>query len=522
MVLAALETRDDTSSPSQGGDPALGRSRTVQERISRHQHAADVMRARSVLVTACTMWMLSGVLDIAIHGTLGTGSLRFVLAVRFGTTIFHIAVVAPLFRSPLPAPRVANALIASVFPVSSFALMLIATRMGGLSSPYASAVFVIVMSQTITQPQPWRRGAQLAAISSLLYPAGMLTATLLDADLRAQLHDMRAIATFMTFLTLIAVGSFVAVRGGHVTWSLRQSVFESRKLGRYRLLKRIGKGGMGEVWRAEDRALRRNVALKILPPQAGRKPSAIARFEREIQATASIAHPNVVRIHDWGVTDDGVWYYAMDLLEGTDLQSVIRRCGPMPPALALHLLVPAAQGLAEAHRRGIVHRDIKPGNMFVVAPEGEPLRVELFDFGIAHTGDDAELTVTGMVMGTPGFMAPEVLAGAHGGPPADIYGFAASLYYALTGATPRETRNMPVSALVTSLPIELDAAISEALDAEPSRRPASLLVLANRLVAARLPWTGSWRIDQATALPPADQGPAAPPSFHSSVGGGRA
>jgi serine/threonine-protein kinase len=280
---------------------------------------------------------------------------------------------------------------------------------------------------------------------------------------------------------------------------------------------------MGEVWRAEDRALRRNIALKILPQEAGRKPSTIARFEREIQATASIAHPNVVRVHDWGVTDDGVWYYAMDLLEGTDLQTVIRRCGPMPPALALHLLVPAAQGLAEAHRRGIVHRDIKPGNMFVVvAADGEPLRIELFDFGIAHTGDDAELTVTGMVMGTPGFMAPEVLAGAHGGPPADIYGFAASLYYALTGATPRETRNMPVSALIASLPIELDAAISESLDAEPSRRPASLLELASRLAAVRLSWTGSWRIDQATAIPPASQDPAAPSSVNSSVGGRRA
>jgi len=483
----------------------------VQDRISRHQHAADVMRARSVLVAACTMWLFAGVLDVAIHGTLGNGSLRFILAVRFATTIFHVAVVAPLFRAPLPEPRIANALIASVFPATSFALTLIATHMGGLTSPYASGVLVIVMSQTITQPSPWKRGALFAVISSLLYPAGMLVATLLDADLRAQLHDMRAVTTFATFLAVVAVGSFVAVRGGHVMWSLRQSVFESRQLGRYRLLKRIGKGGMGEVWRAEDRALRRSVALKILPQEAGRKPSAVARFEREIQATASIAHPNVVRIHDWGVTDDGVWYYAMDLLEGTDLQSVIRRCGPMPPALALHLLVPAAQGLAEAHRHGIVHRDIKPGNMFVVADHGAPLRIELFDFGIAHTGDDAELTFTGVVMGTPGFMAPEVLAGAPGGVPADIYGFAASLYYALTGVTPRETHNMPVSALIAGIPAELNDAISDALDAEPSRRPAGALELANRLVAARLSWTGTWRIDQDHSIPPTAADPKAPP-----------
>ena len=109
---------------------------------------------------------------------------------------------------------------------------------------------------------------------------------------------------------------------------------------------------MGEVWRAEDRALRRSVALKILSPEHGKSPSSIARFEREIQATASIAHPNVVRIHDWGITDDGVWYYAMDLLEGSDLASVVPRCGPVPPALVVHLGVPVAHGLAEAHRKG--------------------------------------------------------------------------------------------------------------------------------------------------------------------------
>jgi serine/threonine-protein kinase len=279
-------------------------------------------------------------------------------------------------------------------------------------------------------------------------------------------------------------------------------VFESRKLGRYRLIKRIGKGGMGEVWRAEDRVLRRNVALKILLQEYGRKPDAVARFEREITATASIAHLNVVRIHDWGVTEDGVWYYAMDLLEGTDLHSLIRRCGPMPPALVLHLFVPAAHGLAEAHRHDIVHRDIKPGNMFVVAKDGEPQRIKLLDFGIAQTGDDAGLRLAGAVMGTPDFMAPEVLAGAAGGIPADLYGFAASAYYALTGRTPRETRNAPMSSLITGIPAALDDAITGALASDPSWRPASAVELANQLLAARLLWTGTWRIDVDPSTPP--------------------
>jgi len=274
------------------------------------------------------------------------------------------------------------------------------------------------------------------------------------------------------------------------------------RLGPFQLTERIGQGGMGEVWRAEDRALRRNVALKILSPEHGRKPSRVARFEREIQATASITHPNVVRIHDWGVTDDGVWYYAMDLLEGVDLSTVVKRCGPLPPALAIHLFIPAAGGLAEAHRHGIVHRDVKPGNMFVIAPEREPVRIELLDFGIARIGDEAELTLAGAVMGTPGFMAPEIVAGAPGNARADIYSFAAAMYYALTGKSPRDAKHVPASELDPKIPAKLDDVLVRALDAEPSRRQETADEFAEELAAVGLEWTGSFTIDRDHSLPP--------------------
>ncbi len=484
------------------------------ERIYRHQHAAEILRARSVLVAACILWVVCGAgLDLATHRWIGTGSLTFVLAVRFATTAFHVAVVLPLFRSPLPSPRVAEALAASVFPVSSFALMLIATLQGGLTSPYVTALFVIVMGQTIAWPSPWRTGVAYAALSSLIYPVGLLVATRFDADLRAQLHDGHSVAVFATYVAVIIAGAIIAVWGGHVMWSLRRSVFESRKLGRYRLLKRVGKGGMGEVWSAEDRALRRSVALKILSPEYGRKPAAVARFEREIQATAAIAHPSVVRIHDWGVTDDGVWYYAMDALDGADLATIVRRCGPLPPALALHLFVPAAGGLAEAHRNGIVHRDVKPANMFVVAPETQPQRLDLLDFGIARIGDDAELTQQGAVMGTPGYMAPEVLAGAPGSVAADIYGFAASLYFSLTGSSPRDAINAPASALIAGIPEDVDDALVRALDADPSRRHTTATELGAELARVNLEWTGSFPIDRMTSSipPPTTEDPTVDP-----------
>src|SRR5664279_4374765 len=213
---------------------------------------------------------------------------------------------------------------------------------------------------------------------------------------------------------------------------------------------------MGEVWRAQDRVLRREVALKILSPEHGRHPSSIARFEREIQATAEVAHPNVIRIHDWGVTDDGVWYYAMDLLKGMDLSSLVKHTGALPAGLVVHLGSGAASGLAESHRRGVIHRDVKPGNLFVVATEREPERLELLDFGIARADRDSELTNAGAVMGTPGFMAPEVMAGAPGGVPADVYGLGASLFYALTATTPEAANHVPASAMVGGVPLELD------------------------------------------------------------------
>lgn len=484
------------------GTPASAISATAQERISRHQHAAEILRARTILAVACTLWLVVGTgLDLITHHAIGSGSLSFVLVVRFSTTAFHLAVVLPLFRSPLPSRKVAVALGASVFPVTAFSLMLLATHMGGLDSPYVSAVFVAQMAQAIAFPFPWRYGIVLAALTTAVYPLGLLIATQVDPAMNAQLADSHSTFVFFTYCSVLLAGAIVCVWGGHVMWWLRQSVFESRKLGRYRLLKRIGQGGMGEVWRAEDRALRRKVALKILSHEHGKRPARVARFEREIQATAAITHPNVVRIHDWGVTDDGVWYYAMDLLEGLDLGSMIRRCGPLPPALALHLFIPAARGLAAAHASNVVHRDLKPGNMFVVATAQEPEHMELLDFGIARIGDDAELTQAGAVLGTPGFIAPEVLAGAPGGVPADIYGFCAALYFAVTGTTPRDSRHKPASEIVSGIPGKLDDVIVAGLDSEPSRRPHSADELAEMLAAVNLQWTGSFILDRDHSIP---------------------
>ncbi|MEO8554562.1 MAG: serine/threonine-protein kinase, partial [Kofleriaceae bacterium] len=161
----------------------------------------------------------------------------------------------------------------------------------------------------------------------------------------------------------------------------------------------------------------------------------------------------------------------------------------------------AAAGLAESHRRGVIHRDIKPANLFVVAPEREPERIELLDFGIARADAGSELTHAGAVMGTPGYMAPEVLAGAPGGIRADVYGLGASLYYALTGTSPKDAEHAPPSALVPGVPEALDDLIVGMLDRDPSRRPASVDEVAAALAACSTTWRGGWPIDRATTVP---------------------
>jgi len=460
------------------------------------------MRARSILAVAFTLWLVVGVpIDVLLHDALGSGSLAFIIVTRLVSSAFQTIVLVILWRSPPPSPRLTNALIASVFPISAFAITLMATHMGGIASPYAIVLCVGILVLVTAAPLRWQRGALLAGGSVAIYPLTMLVASAFDPMLHAQLHDPVARGQFIVFTGTLGAGAVCVAWAGHVMWSLQRSVFESRNLGRYRLIRRIGKGGMGEVWRAQDRALRREVALKILSPEHGRHPASIARFEREIQATAEVAHPNVIRIHDWGVTDDGVWYYAMDLLHGMDLSSLVRHTGALPAALVVYLGAGAANGLAESHRRGVIHRDIKPGNLFVVASSREPERLEILDFGIARADRDSELTNAGAIMGTPGFMAPEVLAGAPGGIPADVYGLGASLFYALTATTPDDANHVPASALVAGVPIELDDLIMRMLDRDPSRRPASLDEVVTRLGACGTSWTGSWPIDRETTVP---------------------
>jgi hypothetical protein len=268
------------------------------------------------------------------------------------------------------------------------------------------------------------------------------------------------------------------------------------RFGPYTVVALLGKGGMGEVYRAHDARLGRDVAIKVLPAAMASDAAALARFEREARAVAALNHPAIVALHDIG-TEDGVAYVVIELLEGETLRERLDRDGSIPPRRALAIAAQVAQGLGAAHARGIVHRDVKPENLFLL----DDGRVKVLDFGIARQASGEPVlpetvmtTQPGVVMGTFGYLAPEVIRGEPATPQSDMFAFGLVLYEALTGANPflRETVAETVSAVLRDEPPPLGRAVPglppaaarlvhRCLEPRPDDRPDSLRDVAYHL-----------------------------------------
>jgi hypothetical protein len=308
---------------------------------------------------------------------------------------------------------------------------------------------------------------------------------------------------------LIAALSYA---GQRVVYALGKEATRAQELGSYRLIERLGSGGMGEVWRATHRLLARPAAIKLLRPSAVEGPdgeTAVRRFEREAQVTSKLRSPHTVELWDFGVAGDGRFYYVMELLDGLDLDALVKRHGPLSAERAIHLLRQVCHSLAEAEAHGLVHRDIKPANILVCRYGGEHDFVKVLDFGIVkvtHPTSESLVTQENVLRGTPAFIAPEqVLSGSEIDSRADIYSVGCVAYWLLTGDlvfrgdTPiavmvhhAHTRPAAVSES-TELPIppQLDRLILSCLEKDPARRPQSARELARRLgeIPLSTPWT---------------------------------
>jgi eukaryotic-like serine/threonine-protein kinase len=380
--------------------------------------------------------------------------------------------------------------------------------------PWAGLSWVAVWmaSFTVIIPSPPRRAlaAALASAASVPLMVGLVMAL--------GLTPMR-ISAFRFFNLLVLpymLVVLIAYVGARVVYKLGAELNRARELGSYQLVERLGEGGMGEVWRAKHRFLARPAAIKLMRPEVlggsnVERQSLSLRFEREAQATASMRSPHTIELYDFGVSDDGAFYYVMELLDGFDLQALIEQFGPIPAARAVHLLTQVCHSLGEAHAEGLIHRDVKPANVYACRHGREVDFVKVLDFGLVKArndaiGADVKLTLDHSVGGTPSFMSPEQVLGDR---PldgrSDIYAVGCLAYWLVTGRlvftgrTPIEIMLQHTQATPTppsqrsELPLSdsFDELIMACLEKNPDDRPPTAENLAARLAAVETmnPWT---------------------------------
>ena len=357
------------------------------------------------------------------------------------------------------------------------------------------AVWVVLF--TIVLPTSPRRAllAALASVSSVPVVIGLLI-TVGATSLRVPPGPF---FFGLIFPYLLVAG--MAWVGARVVYHLGTEVRRARELGSYQLEEKLGEGGMGEVWRARHRMLARPAAIKLIrASSAGVSDQAARRFEREAQVIARLRSPHTVELFDFGLAADGGFYYAMELLDGLDAESLLRRFGPLPPERVIYLLRQVCHSLSEAHATGLVHRDIKPANVFLCRYGEEFDFVKVLDFGIVRAArGSAETSVVETreerIEGTPAFMAPEQAMGGLVDHRADIYASGCLAYWLLTGGLVFTAENPiallmrhanappepPSSRSAGPIPRALDDLVLACLAKDPDQRPQSARELALRL-----------------------------------------
>ena len=381
------------------------------------------------------------------------------------------------------------------FEVSGGFLIALAEALDAVSSPALGArpglswVAVWVTIFPLAVPTTVGLNAAAAFVTASLSPIAWAVVVELG-------YDRLPGATLPALLIPNYVAAGLATAGAFAVRRMQRSIVEARAMGSYNLVERVGAGGMGEVWRATHRLLARPAAVKLIRPDvlAEVAPAAAAvwleRFRREAEAAATLRSPHTIELYDFGAADDGTFYYVMELLEGIDLQALVDRFGALPPARAAHLLIQACDSLAEAHGRGLIHRDIKPSNIYTCRLGCSVDFVKVLDFGLVRAAAqperaDVALTMPGFMIGTPAYMAPEVLGGDPATDRADVYSLGCVAYWLLTGRLVFEgssparmmSRHMfeqpkpPSGHAAQPIPAELDALVVACLSKEPDERP---------------------------------------------------
>ena len=481
----------------------------------------DALRRRRLFAAAIFLAATFGLLTVWVFasdnpGTLtAEGSRYSVRVLLLGLRCLLAAIIAGLLASEIPLGRKSLRAIEYVLFLGVTLLMMASQYFVNLDlarrGPEYGPIILAIMKYGVIQMMalmmiygtliPNRPTvAARALLIMLIVPIALMALLRMHPDIAGIVPQLSEAEEAGSNILFLAIGAALALYGSFLLNGLRVELHQSRKLGQYQLLWKLGEGGMGEVHLAEHQLLKRPCALKLIKAEAGSDPIALARFEREVQSAARLRHPNTIDIYDYGHTDDGTFYYVMEYLEGLSLSELVRRAGPLPPGRVIYLFRQVCAGLAEAHALGLVHRDLKPANVFVAVLGGESDVAKVLDFGLVKlTKDPGAAALTGemTVSGTPLYMAPEqAVADRSLDARADIYALGAMMYFALTGQPPFTRESpfalmmahardpvVPPSQVHSGVPEDLERVILRCLAKKPDERFPSVRALGEALAA---------------------------------------
>jgi eukaryotic-like serine/threonine-protein kinase len=513
-----------------GESPQPAPSSTATVRASLPPDVVDAGAGRLAVLALLTagVTVLIGILDWRMFGRT-TGALPTAtiwLAATVAALGLSLSVAWVAWRRMLePSTLLDVGLVFEVAQALCMSLIFHSVPLRGDMPPRGwTAVAVWILAYPLIVPATRGKTILATVAAAAMDPLGLLI-TIAAGNPRpsAGFAAQMLLPTFLSACAALIVSRLVS--------NMTVEAGKGHDMGSYHLEELLGRGGMGEVWRASHRLLARSAAIKLIRPDSfgsdGRE--LVKRFEREAKATAALRSPHTVDIYDFGTTEDGTFYYVMELLEGFDLETLVTQFGALPPERAVDILIQACHSLAEAHQGGLIHRDVKPANIYVCRYGLDWDFVKLLDFGLVKNSPlQAErgrpLTVAGVIAGTPGYMAPEMGLGS---PDvdwrADIYALGCVGYWLLTAKPVFDLGSSPMQVLMdhiqkqppspserTTAPIPpaLDYILLQCLSKDPNDRPQTMQELAENLAGVPLPepWTQErarrWWLDNGSKSTP--------------------
>jgi len=363
-------------------------------------------------------------------------------------------------------------------------------------------VMLIVFFRVVTIPSRARLSLLIASVNMLPLTASYWVLAFTEPEV----FDVGPMTSGAGVTVLTVAVIYLARSGSMVIYDLRAKARQATRFGQYTLGRKLGEGGMGSVYIAKHALLRRPTAIKLLHPERA-APENLARFEREVQLTSLLTHPNTIAIYDYGTSPEGTFYYVMEYLEGIDLDQLVARDGPQSASRVIHIFQQACSALAEAHGRELIHRDIKPANIIICRRGDMPDVVKVFDFGLVkELRNKSDLTGSN-VAGTPAYFCPEMIKGEGVTTRSDLYALGATAYFLLCGQQVFEGKNVPEVCVhhMDSIPVPpsqrtdnpipeaLEKIVLQCLEKDPEARPesASEIRKALRALSKEFPWSES-------------------------------